>query len=386
MQAFNGYLKVLKKNLGGAFIYIVIFMVITVCFSNVSEDPVNTAFAMEKLDIAVIDRDNTELSKGFKDYLGTIHNLVEIDDDKEALQDNLFYRNVSYILFIPQGYSDQLTKGNIDHLVENVKVPNSFEGIFMDKQVDQYIKTVAAYVKAGLETDKCLSLTKESLGEATEVTKLEAEDKVSAAESNPLLFFYQFFAYVLICIIIIGLGPILLQFSQPDIKRRIDVSSLSLRKKNKQLIAFSFLFSTCVWLAFVLLSMVVYGAKMFTTTGLLCIINSFLYMLVSLSITYLITLLVKKKSALSLISNVVGLGMSFLCGIFVPQQYMSEKVLSVARILPGYWYMDAHNAIGQYGGTTAELQKICADYGIVFGFAIAILAISLVISKVKQGE
>ena len=384
MQAFNSYWKIFKKNIGGVIIYLIIFMVITILFSSFGNDTVENNFSMKKLNIAVLDRDNTQLSKGFKDYLGSIHNIVNIDDDMESLQDNLFYRNVSYIMIIPKNYGEKVLSGNLNNILNNIKVPNSFEGIFADRQVDQYLKTISSYLKAGFEPAKALALTKGSLEQATDVTMINTGKVTTEQISDKMFFFFQYLAYVLICINIVGLGPILLTFSQPDLKKRIDVSALSLKSKNKQLILFSFFFTVVIWLAFILLAFVMNGTKLFSTAGFLCMLNSFIFSLVGLSITYLVSLLIKTNGGITIVSNVLGLGMSFLCGVFVPQSIMSEKVLSVSRILPGYWYMDAHNTIINYNGSSSQIKTILADYGILFGFAVVVLVIGLVVSKAKQ--
>lgn len=384
MQAFSSYMKILKKNVGGVIIYVVIFMLITAIFSSMGKDPVKSSFTMEKLYIAVIDRDNSELSKGLKSYMKSIHNVVDMEDDVETLQDNLYYRNVSYILIIPEGYGEKLARNNLDHLTENVKVPDSFEGTFVDQQINQYIKTVSSYLVAGYEPAKALSSTSLSLAEETRVDIINEETNEDQSNTDPMYFFFQYLGYVFICIIIIGLGPILLTFNNPDIKRRIDVSSQSLKTKSRQLILFSCFFSVAIWLIFMILAAAMHGTRVFSTAGLLMMANSFVYILVSLSITYVISLLVSKPSVLSIASNIIGLGMSFLCGIFVPQSIMSEQVLNVSRILPGYWYMDAHNTLMSYNGSASQIKTICADYGIMFGFAVAFLAIGMVISKLKQ--
>ena len=384
MQAFNQYLKILKKNLGGVIIYLMIFMAITSLFSSFGSDTAKDSFSMKKLNIAVLDRDNSQLSIGFKEYMGSIHHIVDMEDNVESLQDNLYYRNVSYILIIPKGYGEKLSQGNLNQLVENIKVPNSFEGIFADQQIDQYLKTISSYLKVGYEPAKALTLTKGSLAKSTEVTMIDEGATTTESQTDKMFFFFQYLAYVLVCVTIVGLGPILLTFSKPDLKKRIDVSALSLPAKNRQLIFFSFFFTVAIWLIFMILAYILCGTKIFSTAGLLCMLNSFIFALISLSITYLVSLILKTSGSLSIISNVLGLGMSFICGVFVPQSYMSEKVLSVSRILPGYWYMDAHNKLVDYNGSSSQVKTIFADFGILLGFAVVILAVSLVVSKVKR--
>lgn len=39
------------------------------------------------------------------DYLASRHNLIDIPDTKTAIQDNLFYRHVYYVLTIPKDFT-----------------------------------------------------------------------------------------------------------------------------------------------------------------------------------------------------------------------------------------------------------------------------------------
>ncbi len=384
MQAFKSYLKILNHNKGGIIIYVIIFMVITVLFSSIGKDSTATGFAMTQLDVAVIDRDNTDASKGLTNYIGSIHNIVDIDDTKESMQDNLFYRNVNYILIIPEGYGEQLSQGNIDEIINNVKVPNSFEGIFVDRQVDQYLKTMVSYVKSGYDTKEALSLTTDNLKVETTVSMLEENTSSEDSGTDPIFFYYQYMAYVLLCITIVGLGPILMVFNKPDLKKRIDVSALNLKTKNRQLITFSIVFSIALWSIFVILSGILFGKSIFTTTGLFCMCNSLIFSFICLAITYLITMIFKSLNSISSVSNVLGLGMSFLCGVFVPQEVMAPSVLNASRILPAYWYIHAHNTIVKYIGSSSQIRTILADFGIQLGFAVALLAICLMVSKMKR--
>ena len=74
-----------------------------------------------------------------------------------------------------------------------------------------------------------------------------------------------------------------------------------------------------VWLVLISASFVMYGSYMFTTNGLLLLLNSFIFTLAALSISYLIGNLVKSRGAMSAAANVFALGTSFLSGVFVPQ-------------------------------------------------------------------
>lgn len=61
--------------------------------------------------------------------------------------------------------------------------------------------------------------------------------------------------------------------------------------------------------------------------GLLAVLNSLVFMLVVLSMTLLISVLTPSPKATDMIANTIGLGMSFLCGVFVPQKFLGEAVI-----------------------------------------------------------
>ncbi len=57
--------------------------------------------------MAVIDRDGSSLSKGLSEYLGNYQDLVDIEDDPAVIQEELFYRNVYYVVIIPENFGTQ---------------------------------------------------------------------------------------------------------------------------------------------------------------------------------------------------------------------------------------------------------------------------------------
>ena len=88
-----------------------------------------------------------------------------------------------------------------------------------------------------------------------------------------------------------------------------------------------------------------------------------------------------KDNVLNLITQVLGLGMSFFCGIFIPMEVLSDKVVSVARFLPAYWYVRANNMIADI--TQFSLNEVVQCYLIQLGFAAAMVIITLLVRKVK---
>ena len=125
--------------------------------------------------------------------------------------------------------------------------------------------------------------------------------------------------------------------------------------------------------------------NLFTYQGMLYCLNMLSFLVVSLGLVFLLGQTVKKQEALSMISNVVALGMSFLGGIFVPLELLGDGIVKVAHFLPSYWYITAADFADKYkAGESLEQFFIKLLVQLLFG--VALFSIGLAYSKVKQGN
>ena len=140
-----------------------------------------------------------------------------------------------------------------------------------------------------------------------------------------------------------------------------------------------------MWLFYVILSFVFVGDIMFTMYGLIYVINSFIFTICALSIAFLIANLIINKNAINGIVNVVALGSSFLCGSFVPTQWLPDAVLKIAHVLPSYYYINSNEILKTIENFNLEtLKPIFINIGIVIIFTIGFIIISNFISMKKQ--
>ena len=86
----------------------------------------------------------------------------------------------------------------------------------------------------------------------------------------------------------------------------------------------------------------------------------------------------------SVIRNLLGLGMAFLGGVFVPQNMLSDEVLAVARFLPTYWYVRANNMLAGFSTEIFDMHLYWNAIGIQLLFALTAFALTLVASKLKH--
>lgn len=378
MQVFNCFYKIIKKNIGGLLLYFGIFIGLAILMSNITSGTEMSSFEETKIQMAVIDRDNSELSKALKEYMGARQNLVAMDDDKEKMQDNLFARKVEYILIIPPHFEEKLKSGE-EVYTENIKVPGSYTGFFADSQINQYLKSLKTYIAAGYGVTDAAENVEEDLNIKGQVT-LQGD---SVKADMPSIYYYlRYIPYALMAVLIYGISPALRAFQNRDLKKRNECGAMTLNQRNKQIMAACVVFSTIVWGVFMIAAVVLYREQLLDGNIKYGILNTMAFLLVAASIAFMVGMLVRSDNALTALVNIISLGFCFMGGVFVPQEIMSEKVLAFCKFVPSFWYVRVNDLLGESIGITEQIRTdVWLGILVQIGFASVIFALTLVLIK-----
>lgn len=388
MQVFKAFMKTAYKSFSSIVLYFVIFTTIAFFISYAYTDTTSTAFSSVELNVGIIDKDNSNASKAMTKYLDSLHELVSLENETDVLLDRLFYRDVDYILVIPKDFEEKLSASEEDELFETVQIPGIYNSAFVDQQINAYLKSVKLYLAGGFSLEDALSRTADTLdASANKVSMVTFENTSTSSVSMSRIFtFYQFIPYVITSMILCGLTPILSTFWKEDLAKRISCSSTSLLSKNVQLALGSVVYALFNWLLFVITSGIFYGSDLFSEKGLLCILNSFFLLPLSVSLSLIVGSFSPSFNVTNMINNIISLGMSFVCGIFIPQAQLGENVLAVSKFLPFYWYVKNNNLISG-ADTEAFTYKIYwQNIGIQLLFIVAFFALALVAAKLKSAK
>ncbi len=381
MQVFKAFFIILKRGLVSTLIFFTIFLALALLLSGNGKKQTEVVYNDAKVKVAVFDRDNTVLSRSLYEYLDKTQELVTIKDDKDSISDELFYRNVEYVLIIKEGFEENIKSGDFEDVVENVKVPDSVSGTLLDDKINQYLSALSAYTSGGFSAGEAASKALDTADITAKVTLLKVEGKET--EKSRAFFYYTFIPYVLICMMISTLGSILLTFRKKDLSWRIKCSALSESGRNAALISASLLFGLVCWAVFIVLSLFIYQKDMTGIKGVLFILNSLVFLFIAMSLTYLMSFVVKTTNALDMVSNIIGLGMSFLGGVFVPLEYMSSSVLRFSKFLPTYWYVLTNQAIETYNSSKEQYNIIIRNLGIEVLFALIIFIVAIGLQRFR---
>lgn len=385
MQVYKAFFKIIQKNLAQLVIYVVVFLVFAILIANTYENPVNTDFAETKVNIAFLNHDaDSMLIEDFKEYISQYANLAITQDDPQKLQDALYFRTVEYIVRIGEGFTENFLNGK-EVQIEKAVVAGSTSGVYMDGLINKYFNTANTYVEniADLSVQELVQYVRRDLAQKAEVVLLPGTQNKNMDELAG--YYFNFIAYSMMAILILGVSAVMIVFNQDDLKRRSLCSPVKIENINFQMILGTLSFAVLSWLVLMVASFIMYKDYMFQESGLLYILNSFVFILPALSISYLIGNTVKSKDAMSAVANVVSLGSCFISGVFVPQEILGDTVLKIASFTPTYWYIKNNNEISRLVSFEFEnLTGIFNNMLIMAGFAAAFFAITSVVMKQKR--
>jgi len=337
MTVFKTFLRVLNK-LKAPIIMYTVFLIFFAGFNmETSENPTN--FKAEKPAIYIENHDQENaISKNLNSYMKK--NCKIVDLEKTSVDDALFYREISYAIYIPKNFGQSLLTGNPKEI--NMKSTKDYNASLSEMLLNRYLQVANTYSKISKNEEEFITYMNETLSKKTEV---EIMSKLDTNALSKATFYYNFLNYSLLAGLIYVICLILSSFKEKNIRKRTIISSMNEKEYNRKLLLSNGLFALVLWLFYILLSIILVGDVMLTEHGFLYIINSFLFTCCALSIAFLIGNLLTNKNAVNGVINVIALGSSFLCGAFVPMEMLPNSVLTLAHVLPSYWYIKTNELL-----------------------------------------
>jgi len=379
MIVFKTFLKVLKA----CSFSIILYTVLLIVFGgiNMQTGDGNTTFVASKPDILIVNHDDAVgITKNLIDYIEENSNVMNIKNQEDAVRDALFYRDIHYVIYIPEDFREDFLAGKKPTI--QVESTGDYQASLAEMMLERYLKVANIYQSSGQSEEEIVQNIDDTLSKKVTV---EMTSKLDTDNLSRAIFYYNFASYSILagCIYVVCL--ILTSFRQEKIRKRTVVSSMSYQKLNRQLLLSSGLFALVLWIFYTLLGIFLLGEIMFTTHGLVLIFNSFLFTICALALSFLIANVVQNKNTINGIVNVVALGSSFLCGAFVPVELLPNFVLTIAHVLPAYWYIQTNEALrGIEVWNFDSLYPILINMGVILIFIIVFVLLTNIASKRKQ--
>lgn len=379
MTVFKTFFRIVNKLKPTIILYTALLIIFGAVNMKTSDNNIN--FVNSKPDILIINQDvNKGLTKNLIDYMKKNSNIVKVENNEEKINDSLFYREVSYVIYIPKDYRKNVLLGNNPKL--DIKKTDEYDAHLSEMMLKRYIKIQNIYNEEAGSEDELITLINDNINDDVNV---KITSKVDTSKTYNIAYYFNFASYSILAIIIYIICLVLCSFKEESISKRINISSINYKSHNNKILLASLVFSSIVWLLFVIIGVIVVGDIMFSLRGLISIINSFIFTFCALTLSILISSLTNNKNAISGIVNVIALGSAFLCGAFVPAEYLPSSVLNFAHILPAYYYINSNDLLKNIDVINiSSMHTIIINMIIIIMFSILFIILNNVVTRKKR--
>lgn len=379
MIVFKTILKILNKLKGLIILYTI--MLISVTLVNQTSGNVDN-FEEVKPSVIIVNNDKSKngVTNHFIKYLKNHMEVKDMDiGNEEKIDDALFYRDVSLVVYIPDGFGEDLLDSkdvNVEYKISGDK-GTSYGKMLVQNYFDSFNIYNNYYDGDELfdRLDNALNLD----------VNVEVKSKLDTNSLSRMARFFNFLNYAILAGCVYSISMILASLKSENVRKRTIVSSYDYKKYNRIVLGACSIVIIGMWLLYMILALIIFKDLFISMNGLWYVINSFVFSLCSLCIGFLIGNITQNKGAISGIVNVVSLGSSFLCGCFVPFEFMPDYVIKIAHIFPTYYFVINNEALKVMDNfSLSSVSPLIFNMGIVLIFGVCSVIITNYVSKKKQ--
>lgn len=375
MTVFKTFLKIVNKYKGTIILYTMMLLVFGVTNLNTKE---TTSFIETKPSVVIIDEDNSKLSNSLVNYMKKNTDLRDIKESD--IDDALFFRDVVYVIYIPKNYQDK--RLNQEDISLKIKSTNTYEGALSEEILKRYLESEKVYTKNYNNINTIISKINNSLQSNVNVKTVS---KIDTKEQSRISRYFNFASYSIMAVVIYIICLVLTSFKEKNVNKRIIISSTNYQEHNKLLLYSSFVYVFLIWLLYSILGVIIFKNEILNLKGIIYLGNTLIFSFVALTIALFISSVINNKNAISGIVNVFALGQAFLCGAFIPTEYLPDTVLKIAHILPSYYYINSNDILSKMEVVNLiNLKPVIFNIIILLGISILFIILNNVVSRKKQ--
>ena len=297
------------------------------------------------ISIGVIDYDNSELSKDFKDYLvnDLKYQLIE-QETYDELSTKLIDRRISIIIEIPKGMQLKYAAGNKENVI--VTSLDDYENAaYMKVYINNYFNNIDLLSKAANGVEQAfLSLLKDYQNTTIKVTQTAAVTMDLEAEAGKFGFISTigFFLMIIFAISIV-FDFIIVDDRLKGLYNRVQIAPV----KPLHYILGTGLFGLilCFIMVFIFCGYVAYSdiKTGVPLSSLIIIMSLFSVFTICFSLAVAVVLL-SKNAMTSIVIGFSTIG-CILGGAYFPIDMAPKAMQNISRILPQFWFMDAFRSL-----------------------------------------
>ena len=372
MTVYKYFMKIALRNKGVILGYTLMLLVFAIIYGGTSSEKM-VNFEEVSLNIGVINKSHSDLSKGLVDYLGKGNKIVETEDDEDFIKEQIFLQAANAIIIIPEDFDEKVIAKEAS--VEIFRDERKVETYQIQNQVNKYISFVNASYEDG---EFNLPNVINALDKSANVSFIDSGNGANQAINNWFKFYYNFVAYIIMAIYIAVIGFVMTDFINKEVENRRKVSSKRFLDFNREIYLGQMSIAIIITIILILGSVIMRGSYLSEIHFSKYVLNTFVFSFSALCLVFLINNITNNKYLITGLSTVLSLGTSFISGVMVPQEYLGENVLRIARFFPTYYFVNINNR------EISSLIEIRYEIAMQVLFGLGFFLIGLYFSRAKQ--
>ncbi len=388
MHLYKNFFRLLRHNLVGVIIYAVIFvaMILGLSMSAEAMGPSDIEYK-KSYKISYSDSDDSVLSRGLIDYLSKENEVTDLSGrSEESVLDMVYFSVTEYHMEIGAGFEKSVENGEDAKIIYTTNSDMGGVTYAADTMVNNYISAYGDYRKMGYSREEAAAKADELLSVQTKAYVLAAdEEHVMTGEDSMIYTLHNFFGYLIIGFMALGIGHVIVANNNKQIGDRISASPVDGKKISFSNTMGLMTSGAAAWALFSGIAWVLgHDTVIYKEYWWLFLINSLVATLVACSLTSLITSFNIEHNTLNMVTNIVSLGMSFICGVFVPLDVLSDGLLNIARFFPLYWMVCANELTKTGGNIDGDRLFLYIGIELLFAVALAVLAAMIKMTRLSR--
>ena len=377
MIVYKYFLKLAYRLKSYAIIFLVVFMAMGL--SSVLENNEVTGFKDTQYKVLIKDESdgsskimNALIASLQKDHKVT---LTTISDN--SMKEAVYANDVDGALWIPSDVEAKIHQGESAVTME---IGNSLSGNLLREYVNSYIRYAVVVKNQGSFNVENMN---KILSEEATVSVISKDNTLKGDDYyekfGEIYFAYTPFVYISIFIFLLGL--IFAKLETDEVAKRIVIGMKSVN----QVMIEKFLGGLTVVgiIVGINLLFVAIVAPSFYISALApkALMLTFASALTAYALAFLCSVIIGDNTyGYSAASTVVGIGLSFISGIFVPIELLNSVAISIAKFFPVYYVVTAAK------NSSLEFSSYAMNLGMVLLFGILYLALAFSIQHLRTRQ
>lgn len=376
MTVYKYFLKLANRYKMYAIVYLIIFM--GMALLQISKIDERKHFEDVPVKIMIKDESNgtNEIINQLIQTLQKKHKVQKTTKSDTSMKEAIYAGDVDAVLWIPSDVHSKLEK---EQEVVAMEISHSLSGHLIREYVNAYIRYAVALKKQGdFSTEKIDTIMSQE-AKVTLLLKEVVSSQYSKEKLGENYFTYSPFIYFSVFIYLFG--TIFSKMKGKEVAKRIAIAM----KDERRVMLEQFLAGLTIVGLIVGINLLFVGilAPEFyaSSQALKILLLSTASAISAYALSFLCAVVIgENQYAYSAASTILGMGLAFLSGIFVPLNLVSSFGVNIAKFFPVYYVTSAAN------NSSTEFSSYAFHLGMIVLFTILYVVMAFSVQRIRRNN